>query len=724
MLFSPEFRSIRIDYFTYKPSETFDSDEVYDLGDAPLRALHKVEWSSDEPAGTDTKVYFRTAATKTAIASASWEEVASGQQVFTYQPAKFFEYRTILSSTDSIATPVVNSLVFTFNRGPDPSTALNPLNESHWGSTTPEFTWTFQDPDGLSTDSQQAYSLQVSFLEDFIYLNYESGAVVTNISSCISNPITPDGWYYWRVKTQDNYGTWGAWSPVHRVYIDTASPSPPEISCYTHPSEGTWYSRTTAIFDWDEASDISDIAGYSYALNQTADTDPPEEIMLSADEFNLRKNENIFTGLVRYDGLSDGEWYFHLRAVDTLGHWGSTNSFIFRVDHSPPTVLDLSDEEATTGEDLEFSFELDDNHSGLLSAELFWRYDVESVFQSELYNIVNEDTIYFKYPMKDIEAEHIEYYVIVKDNAANESNAYRYPATGYAEIPLLDNDPPTILDTSGEFTQDLSKEMTIFVKAKDNIDVTSAKVYITGEAAPREMTEVANDVFELTINPVELNDIFKSGDVADISYYFSITDGSSNNVTWPAASTFKISSSTTGGPDTNGEGKTDKETAGLSYPVAAGIIVVIVVVFLVLLWFMLRRKEESMEEERSKFKLAMLQTDTEVPGVQPATAMPGATSPEGEIAGMAGMPPKGLPPSPPQALPPAQMPQPEAPGIDYDIMEPEQPQQDMEEVDTESDGAEELPEDAEMDEPGEDDSEEDDGFSFKRPGSYSDETEE
>jgi len=79
-----------------------------------------------------------------------------------------------------------------------------------------------------------------------------------------------------------------------------------------------------AEFKW-SSEDENGIAGYSYVFDQKPDTIPPEKSMGMV-------TENAF------DGLTDGRWYLHVRAVDKPGNWGPTNHYMTFVDTKPPTA--------------------------------------------------------------------------------------------------------------------------------------------------------------------------------------------------------------------------------------------------------------------------------------------------------------------------------------------------------------------------------------------------
>jgi len=84
------------------------------------------------------------------------------------------------------------------------------------------------------------------------------------------------------------------------------------------------YGGPRAEFKW-SSEDENGIAGYSYAFDQKPDTIPPEKSMGIVTEKT-------------FDGLADGRWYLHVRAVDKPGNWGPTNHYMIFVDTKPPTA--------------------------------------------------------------------------------------------------------------------------------------------------------------------------------------------------------------------------------------------------------------------------------------------------------------------------------------------------------------------------------------------------
>ncbi|MDZ4655219.1 MAG: cell wall-binding repeat-containing protein, partial [Coriobacteriia bacterium] len=121
-----------------------------------------------------------------------------------------------------------------------------------------------------------------------------------------------------------SYDTAGAiyiWGAI----ADTTPPGAPTVSSSTHPSQSTWYDDPDPAFSF-SASDPSGITGYSYTLDALAVTTPDQVV------------DGAGPG-VSYTGIADGEWYFHVRAVDGAGNWGAASHYRVRIDTSPLEVV-------------------------------------------------------------------------------------------------------------------------------------------------------------------------------------------------------------------------------------------------------------------------------------------------------------------------------------------------------------------------------------------------
>jgi hypothetical protein len=104
------------------------------------------------------------------------------------------------------------------------------------------------------------------------------------------------------------------------------APRPPIIASPTHPDPNAWYDADTATFTWAQpAGDPAVVVGYRWYLDHAPDTVP------GPVSFGL-------TDATTYEGLSDGQWWLHVRAKGDGGDWSETAHRLIRVDMNPPQV--------------------------------------------------------------------------------------------------------------------------------------------------------------------------------------------------------------------------------------------------------------------------------------------------------------------------------------------------------------------------------------------------
>lgn len=99
-------------------------------------------------------------------------------------------------------------------------------------------------------------------------------------------------------------------------------PKPPEgvvIYSVTHPSESTWYNNNNPFFTWDKEPGVT---GFSYVLDNKPSTIPENRVLTTETS-------------KAYESLNDGLYYFHIKAIKN-GAWGTTGTFLVRIDTTPP----------------------------------------------------------------------------------------------------------------------------------------------------------------------------------------------------------------------------------------------------------------------------------------------------------------------------------------------------------------------------------------------------
>jgi hypothetical protein len=109
------------------------------------------------------------------------------------------------------------------NSPPGQPELLQPDRYTHLAS--PEFMWTFNDPDAGSSQS----AFEVEYSTDSLFMQGTMGGVVLGVQgrSAWYTPTDPldEGRWFWRVRTRDELGLWSPWSTTGEFLADRTTPS-------------------------------------------------------------------------------------------------------------------------------------------------------------------------------------------------------------------------------------------------------------------------------------------------------------------------------------------------------------------------------------------------------------------------------------------------------------------------------------------------------------------
>jgi len=147
-----------------------------------------------------------------------------------------------------------------------------------------------------------------------------------------THPYSAPGYYTVTLTVTNPAGT-DTESKGNYIHVedntDITPPPSPVISSSTH-TENAWSDNDDPRFTWTEPTDISGINGYSYVLDNSSSTIPDTTSEGSSTSEN-------------YYNKVDGTWYFHVRAMDGAGNWGSTDHYCVKIDEQEPdTTIILS----------------------------------------------------------------------------------------------------------------------------------------------------------------------------------------------------------------------------------------------------------------------------------------------------------------------------------------------------------------------------------------------
>ena len=152
-----------------------------------------------------------------------------------------------------------------------------------------------------------------------------TGTTLTWPATSLTSPELGDGddWYF-NIKAVDEVGHWSTVSSYGPFYIDSNAPTMSTPTSGTHAAD-MWSDTQAITVSWTAASDGSGrgTSGYSYSWSNNSAT-TPDTVAEPA-------------GLTNSTTLTDGEWYFNIRAVDLMGFWSGTESIgPFKIDTLAP----------------------------------------------------------------------------------------------------------------------------------------------------------------------------------------------------------------------------------------------------------------------------------------------------------------------------------------------------------------------------------------------------
>jgi nitrogen fixation protein FixH len=203
-----------------------------------------------------------------------------------------------------------------------PTTPGTPSTTTPTTDTTPSWTWT-ASTDASSGLANPAYTIQWSQAADFL-----SGVTTDTVNTNAFTHSTPlaQGTWYFRVKATDAQGNESPYSSNGSVLIDTSAPTAPGTPSTTTPT-----TDTTPSWTWTASTDSGvGLANPAYTVQWSQAAD-----FLSGVSSDT-SNTNSFTHSIT---LSQGTWYFRVKATDAIGNETSYSSNgTVLIDVTPPTA--------------------------------------------------------------------------------------------------------------------------------------------------------------------------------------------------------------------------------------------------------------------------------------------------------------------------------------------------------------------------------------------------
>jgi hypothetical protein len=209
---------------------------------------------------------------------------------------------------------------------PTISSSTHPDNDLWYNNNDPTFTWTEGADSPWVSGHYYLLNQQPSTPMD------QTNTWTTLSTASFSN--VADGIWYFHLRAKGVNGCVGSTSH-YRIQIYTGSPPTSPVITPNIPVDTL--TNVQPSFTWTITADISGIAGYSYLLDSTPTTDPGTTVQITLNQKT-------------YTGVSSGVWYFHVRAKNNAGLWGSaSHAGPFIIDSDLPTQPDVSSPTHTPG---------------------------------------------------------------------------------------------------------------------------------------------------------------------------------------------------------------------------------------------------------------------------------------------------------------------------------------------------------------------------------------
>ncbi len=178
-------------------------------------------------------------------------ERLSDDQIYYWRVRAVDNYGATSSFTDS-------TNAFFFNKVNSPPYAVthgfSPTNGDTVIKLTPEISWfPARDPDWSDNESNLAYILQISKNEFRSGYDFQYRTPVGNSSVFLSDTLTDDTFWYYRIKTVDDEGAGSNWSAIQAFY--TYFPEPPGAFSLVAPVHNDTIDSLSVLLDWENSID-------------------------------------------------------------------------------------------------------------------------------------------------------------------------------------------------------------------------------------------------------------------------------------------------------------------------------------------------------------------------------------------------------------------------------------------------------------------------------------
>jgi len=237
----------------------------------------------------------------------------SGQKIWSgHDGDRYIKLRAYFWGTTD-KTPVLHDVSVCWNPYPDPPTLTAPENNAWINDNTPLFDWNFNDPHPGA--AQEGFHLIIDDSPDFSGAYFDSGLQESTSSQWqfpdgTGYTTIPDGTWYWKCCTKNNYDFWGATSTHSMFHLDTTPPPTPVMDPEPELTPGF-----QNMVSWVPVGDGSGIGGVKYYVECSSDS----SFISVVDNSGWIDGDSYEFGKIV--PLKDGvTYYYRVKAKDALGN--------------------------------------------------------------------------------------------------------------------------------------------------------------------------------------------------------------------------------------------------------------------------------------------------------------------------------------------------------------------------------------------------------------------
>ena len=184
----------------------------------------------------------------------------------------------------------------------------------------------------------------------------------------------------------------------------------PKTPGLEEPVNNTWLNSHNITFRWEFFDYESNIQkGFQWQAD--------DNFTFSSIDYDSGESQSGMQYYVHPSIISDGKWYWRVKAQDSGGDWSSFSNYrILKVDTTPPRINHTKILDMMSGEELTITSEVTDIHSGVNEVKLYLKKQLDTTYTS--FSMKRQNNIYSTKISSDmVTTDGLGYYLKSVDNS-------------------------------------------------------------------------------------------------------------------------------------------------------------------------------------------------------------------------------------------------------------------------------------------------------------------